>query len=144
MSDLPSFYFQTRFCPSAPVLQLPKTFAIITAGPTTGEVWSEEEIQIQAQRLKRVLKQRDVWYVELTGYSPTDEHAEPGWAVELNFDEACTLGLCFRQHAIYWVVDDELFVSLCGSARVCVPVGSFREQLDRGPEWNALSGAKPI
>ena len=95
MSSLPDVYFQTRFRSSAPVLQWPKAFAIITAWPTTGEIWSEEEIQIQAKRLQEVLEQRNAWRVELTGYSPENGHAEPGWAVELNFDEACTLGLCF-------------------------------------------------
>ena len=129
-NGMPDIYFQTRFRSSAKVLQWPKAFAIITAWPTTGEVWSEEEIQIQAKRLQEVLEQRNVWRVELTGYSPADGHAEPGWAVELNFDEACTLGLCFRQHAIYWIVADQLFVSLCDSERKCIEVGSFREQLD--------------
>jgi len=76
------------------------------------------------------LEQRETWRVELTGYSPENGHSEPGWAVELNFDEACTLGLCFRQHALYWVVEDQLFVSLCDSERKRIEVGSFREQLD--------------
>ena len=86
MSSLPDVYLQTRFRSSAPVLQWPKAFAIITAWPTTGEIWSEEEIQIQAKLLQEVLEQRNVWRVELTGYSPTDGHSEPGWAVDLNFD----------------------------------------------------------
>ena len=131
MSSLPDVYFQTRFRSSAPILQWPKAFAIVTAWPTTGEIWSEEEIQIQAKRLQEVLKQRDAWRAELTGYSPEDGHAEPGWAVELNFDEACTLGLFFRQHALYWVAEDQLFVSLCDSERQPVLVGSFRDKLDR-------------
>ena len=60
----------------------------------------------------RCLEQRDAWRVELTGYSPNDSHAESGWVVELSFDEACTLSLCFRQHALYWIEEDKLFVSL--------------------------------
>ena len=130
MSSLPDVYFQTRFRSSTPVLQWPKAFAIVTAWPTTGEIWSEEEIQIQAKHLQEVLEQRETWRVELTGYSPEDGHAEPGWAVELKFDEACTLGLCFRQHALYWVVEDQLFVSLCDSGRQPALVGSFRDKLD--------------
>ena len=130
MTSLPDVYFQTRFRSSAPVLQWPKAFAIITAWPTTGEIWSEEKIQIQAKRLQEVLEQRETWRVELTGYSPENGHAEPGWAVELNFDEACTLGLCFHQHALYWAVEDQLFVSLCDSERQPVLVGSFRNKLD--------------
>ena len=131
MSSLLDVYFQTRFRSSAPVLQWPKAFAIITAWPTTGEIWSEKETQIQTKCLEEVLEQREAWRVELTGYSPEDGHAEPGWAVELNFDEACTLGLCFRQHALYWVVEDQLFVSLCDSERQPVLAGSFRDKLDR-------------
>ena len=49
---------------------------------------------------------------------------------ELNFDEACTLGFYFCQYAIYWIVKDKLFVSLCDSERQCVEVRSFRNQLD--------------
>ena len=131
MSSLPDVYFHTRFRSSAPVLQWPTDFAIITAWPTTGEVWSEKETQIQAKLLQEVLEQREAWRVELTGYSSKDGHAEPRWAVELNFDEACTLGLCFHQHALYWVVEDQLSVSLCDSERQPFLVGSFRDKLDR-------------
>lgn len=62
----------------------------------------------------------------LTGYSPTTVHAEPGWAVEMPWDEACDLGLRFKQDAIYSVRGDELTVTFCDHRRGLVPVGAFR------------------
>ena len=39
----------------------------------------------------------------ITGYDPATGHAEPGWAIEIGFDEAVDLGLRFQQDAIFWV-----------------------------------------
>ena len=58
----------------------------------------------------------------VTGRSPTGDHAEPSWAAELPFDEACDLGLKFKQTAIYHVCDDQLSVSYCDQRRKFVPV----------------------
>ena len=128
----PEYYFCTRFQLARPVAHWPDSFAIITAWPTTGERWPDAEIQKQVQRLKEVLEQRNCWRVEITGYSPIDQHAEPGWAVDLTFDEACTLGLSFRQHAIYWVKAEHLYVSCCDEQRAPYAVGHFHERLDSG------------
>lgn len=123
-------YFQTRFRVGFPLPDLPREFAIITAWATTGEVWTPAHNLAANRHLEAILANRGVWYVPLEGYSPASGHAEPGWAAELAFDDACNLGLQFLQDAIYFVRDDALLVSRCD--RQCAPVyvGRFRERLE--------------
>jgi hypothetical protein len=68
--------------------------------------------------------------VRITGFSPHSGHAEPGWAAEIPFDEACNIGLRFRQDALYHILDDDLSVSYCDGRRQRIPVGSFRERVE--------------
>ena len=122
-------YFETRFRTPERVPSWPEAFAIITAYATTGESWSDSENLDADLRLQAELV--GVWHERITGYSPTTGHAEPGWAVDLAFEDACDLGDRFRQDAIYWVRSGELFVSRCDDRRALVRVGSFPERLDR-------------
>lgn len=119
-------YFETHFKRQMPWEDWPPEFAIITAYATTGEVWTDSENKAADRRLKAVLQQQGSWLRRLTGYSPVTGHAEPGWAVNLNFEAACNLGQQFRQDAIYYVVDNVLYVSFCDQRRAQIPVDSFR------------------
>lgn len=121
-------YFETRFRTPATVPSWPEAFAVITAYATTGESWTESENRRADLRLRAELG--GVWRERITGYSATTGHAEPGWAVDLRFDEACDLGARFLQDAIYWVRSGELFVSRCDERRSLERVGSFLERLD--------------
>ena len=78
----------------------PAEFAIITAYASTGETSTSLENESADKQLEADLRRRRCWMQRLTGYSPATGHAEPGWAVELDFDTACDLGLRFRQDAI--------------------------------------------
>lgn len=69
------------------------------------------------------------WLRRLTGYSPSTGHAEPGWAVEVDFVTACDIGHRHHQDAIYYVDGDELYVSYCDARRRRVPVGGFRARV---------------
>lgn len=122
-------YFETRFRTPEPMRSWPAAFAIVTAHATTGISWSAEENEWADVRLRAALG--DLWHVRITGYSPTTEHAEPGWAVPLPFHEACDLGVRFHQDAVYLVESDDLFVTYCDARRALVRVGSFMERLDR-------------
>jgi len=125
-------YFETHFRQddgSPKIQRWPERFAIITAWATTGEHWSEVENVSADQQLKEELQRRSTWCRRLTGYSPQTGHAEPGWAVELDFDTACDIGHRYRQDAIYYVEGDELYVSYCDQRRSRVPVGPFRTRL---------------
>jgi hypothetical protein len=123
-------YFEARFLVEELLPKWPDEFAIITAYATTGETWTREENEAADRRLHEALARRSPFLVRITGYSPTTGHGEPGWAAVLPFDEACDVGLQFRQDAIFWVSGDDLSVTYCDERRALVPAGSFRERLD--------------
>lgn len=129
-------YFQVRFRTGEREGSWPDAFAILTAYATTGEVWSQAENREADRRLGELLRRRQragetAWAPRrVTGFSPATGHAEPGWAVDLPFEEACDVGLRFRQDALYWVEDDALHVSFCDHRRAPVLVGSFRNRLE--------------
>ncbi len=123
-------YFETRYRLDAPNSDWPENFAIITAYATTGEIWTDDQNQSADRALENELRNSDHWLQRLTGYSPTSGHAEPGWAVEIPWMEACAIGLRYKQHAIYFVSGEELQVTLCDDHRELVHVGKFIERLD--------------
>jgi hypothetical protein len=122
-------YFETHFRTPAPIPDWPPEFVIITAHATTGQRWTTAENESADRRLTEELQRRGAWFARITGYSPRTGHAEPGWAVVLPFDEACDLGLRYRQDAIYHVSGDTLSVSSCDGRRKLVTVGPFRERV---------------
>lgn len=132
-------YFRTRFrirCAVTDELWLPE-FGMISAYATTGERWSDERNQAADQKLEAELRSRSVWLRRIVGYSPTSGHAEPSWAVGVPYEEACELGLQFRQDAVYHVRGGTLYVSYCDDRRRLIPVGGFRERLDAAEESGA-------
>lgn len=126
-------YFEVRFLVEEPLPEWPDAFAIITAHATTGEAWTREENEAADRRLHEALVRRSPFLVRITGYSPTTGHAEPGWAAVLSFDEACDLGMQFRQDALFWVSGDDLDVTHCDVRRALISVGSFRQRVDLSP-----------
>ena len=127
-------YFETHFKHSEPINDWPEQFAIITAYATTGEKWTASENEAADRALEIDLFQRSKWVRRLTGYSPSTGHAEPGWAVPMDFNAACNIGKKYRQDAIYYVRRDTLCVSYCDSRRSLVEIGGFRARVHReGP-----------
>jgi hypothetical protein len=124
-------YFETHFIAADGPHDWPEQFAIITAYATTGDVWTDQQNEAADQALEGELRNTGRWVQRLTGYSPTSGHAEPGWAVKMPWDEACDVGLRFKQDAIYTVNGDELSVTLCDHRRGLVPVGGFRARVSR-------------
>ena len=122
-------YLKTQFRTQESVELWPQEFVIVTAYATTGTQWPPEQNEAADRRLESELRGRGGWLVRLTGFSPSTGHAEPGWAFEMPFEEACDLGLRYLQDAIYHVTGDELSVSFCDDRRKLVPVDSFRERL---------------
>lgn len=122
-------YFRVRFRTEDAVDDWPDSFAIITAFATTGETWTDAQNSEADARLEGILKNKAEWVKRVTGYSPETGHAEPGWAVQLEFDEACSVGLEFKQDAIYFIRAGDLFVSRCDSSRLLNLVGVFFERL---------------
>lgn len=124
-------YFKTNFAVADPSAEWPDEFAIITACATTGEQWPEEMNKLADVCLEKQLRSNGGLIRRITGYSPETGHAEPGWAVEMTWQDACDLGSKYLQDAIYFISGDELCVSFCDSRRALMPVGTFRERLTK-------------
>ena len=122
-------YLETHFSAADGLQAWPEQFAIITAYATTGEAWTDEQNEAADQALKAELQATGRWMRRITGYSPTTQHREPGWAVAMDWQEACDLGSRFLQDAIYAVHGDALAVTFCDQRRQLLPVGTFRERL---------------
>jgi Protein of unknown function (DUF3293) len=132
-SKIAPAYLETHFRQERSLVDWPEQFAIITAYATTGEVWTAEGNESADRALAGGLRASGRWHERITGYSPSTGHAEPGWAVEMDLQEACDLGLRYLQDAIYFVSGDELWVSLCAEPRERVLVGGFRQRLHNNP-----------
>ena len=119
-------YFETHFR-GVDIDSTIRDFAIITAYATTGEQWTDER-NVQADRTLQERLQADGTLLgQMTGYSPSTGHAEPGWATATGFEDACDLGIEFKQDAIYYVRDETLYLSFCDEEkRELVEVGPFQ------------------
>jgi hypothetical protein len=62
------------------------------------------------------------------------QHAEPGYAAALEFEEACKIGARFKQDAIFYVSSGTLFVSHCDHRRSLKPITQFAKRADLEPE----------
>jgi hypothetical protein len=122
-------YFETRFIRLEVREVWPAEFAIITAYATTGEIWPELKNRAGDQQLEDELRRQHRWLRRLTGFSPSTGHAEPGWAVDVGYQTACDIGQCYKQDAIYYVIQDTLYVSFCDQRRTLLAVGGFRARL---------------
>ncbi len=122
-------YFETLFRRETSWGDWPQEFAIITAYATTGETWTDARNRQADQQLEAELRERSVWVRRLTGYSPSTGHAEPGWAVKMEFTEARSLGRKYLQDAVYFVSGDTLAVSFSDVRATPVVVGPFRARV---------------
>lgn len=123
-------YFDTRFKLGLPLTELPDSFAIITAHATSGEVWTAEDNKAASEALRAELERGGQLIGTITGYSPVTNHAEPGYAAALKFEEACKIGARFKQDAIYYVGSGTLFVSHCDHRRNLKPITQFSKRVD--------------
>ena len=126
-------FLETQFKVEAPGMDdWPAEFAIITAYATTGETWTDERNAEADRHLESRLRARGGFLRRITGYSPTGDHAEPGWAVEMGWEEAAVLGDEFLQEGVYAVTGDDLWVTYCDAPRRgLVLVGPFRERVTK-------------
>jgi hypothetical protein len=123
-------YFDTRFKLGLPLAELPDSFAIITAYATTGEVWTAEDNKTACEALRAELERGGQFIGTITGYSPETNHAEPGFAAAIPFEEACKIGVRYKQDAIYYVSSGTLFVSHCDHRRNLKPITQFSKRID--------------
>lgn len=133
-------YLETRFLAENQPADWPVEFAIITGYATTGETWSDEENRAADDALRQELEEMDGAVSRITGYSPTTLHQEPGWAAVLPWKTACDVGARYRQDAIYYVTNDDLWVTYCDERQQLQRVGPFRERVSR---MTRDKGSKP-
>ena len=122
-------YLNTHFSTEEEINDWPNEFAIITAYATTGEDWPAQQNNSADAALEQKLKDNFGWVKRVTGYSPQSGHSEPGWAVNSGWSQACTLGVQFKQDAIYSVSNNVLSVSYCDDRRKEVYVGTFLDRV---------------
>ena len=122
-------YLETRFISREGLDGWPEQFVIITAFATTGETWTDGQNEAADQSLEAELRGTGRWMRRVAGYSPTTQHREPGWAVAMDWEEACDVGMRFLQDAIYVINGDALAVTYCDARRELQPVGNFLERL---------------
>lgn len=123
-------YFETRFRSESRYESWPDEFAIITAYATTGHTWSPDRNIEADKRLKDHLLASSACIRRLTGYSPSSDHAEPGWAVEISLSEALRIGREFRQDAIYQIRSGDIWVIRCSEPNDVFFVDKFLSRLD--------------
>jgi type I restriction system adenine methylase HsdM len=127
--EIHAAYGETHFSTPDHVMEWPDAFAIITAYARTGESWTDQQNRAADAALESALCQKTHSVHRITGYSPTTRHAEPGWAAAVTFEEACELGLRFKQDAVYYVQKGTLHVSHCDQVRKLLPIGLFLPRL---------------
>ena len=123
-------YFGVRFRIPQPVKDWPPCFAILSGYATTGEVWTTERNEGADRALGEALKKRGGWLQRITGFFPDTGHAEPGWAVGIDYENAQELGLRFHQDAIFLVSGNRVWVSTCGVDRCRAEIGAFDERFE--------------
>lgn len=124
-------YGEVRFKVPRRPARWPQCFATITGYATTGETWTDAKNKKADAKLKAFLKKLGVKSFRITGYSEKEHnHAEPGWGVALSFDDACDIGLLFKQDAIFYIINNTLFVSYCDQRRALIKVGPFLSRVD--------------
>lgn len=122
-------YFKTQFRSNLEQSNLPVNFSIITAYAPTGEAWIEEQNTKANKLLKNKLSNLGIFIGEIDGYNPDTGHSEKGFVAEIGWQEACDIGVEFKQDAIYFVSGEELFVTYCDDRRELMGVSSFFDRL---------------
>jgi hypothetical protein len=122
--------FSTVFDVELPSGCLPAHWALVTAFARTGTVRRfAEEVEADA-RLAAELDKLGLRRWRVTGRSPAGDHAEPGWGVACELSVARDIGQQFDQAAIFWVLDDVLWVGECGVGVSGVRVGQLGPKLN--------------
>ena len=88
--------------------ELPKTCAIITACNPRGEVVSTERNSKLNQQLRAAIE--PFQYRTIVGCSLDLSHREPSFAVNCPQAKALELARQFKQNAIYWLENGELYL----------------------------------
>lgn len=120
-------YRTVRFLlPNSGTSPLPETFAVVTACNPHGRILNEQENRKRVEALRQLLTATPFPFFAVTGCSPDQSHAEPGFGIVCGLEDALELATVFDQEAIYWIEG--------GWLDLVHRSGSPRERLDH---WKA-------
>lgn len=130
-NNLLKWYFQTKFELPIKPTQYPKQCAIITAYNPMNQLLSDYENTTRNKILAEELQQKYDWVYQINGFDEATDHKENGFMFNCNsLYEACKLGEKYSQDAIYYVLDNILYVSKCAkNQRKLVKVGDFLSRI---------------
>jgi hypothetical protein len=133
-SQLKPEYLDTFFKGPIPQGGWPDYYAIVTACNPDGQDVDDATNRKATHALEETIDERGVRYGPMTGGSVDGGHQEFGYLVECDLTSALKLGADYKQEAIFWIEDGNLFVVNC-------PDGSNKQFVDT---WEArYKGADP-
>jgi hypothetical protein len=116
--------------------ELPSSFCIVTAWNPDGQSDLPGRNQQRDQALAERLDELSLPRVRITGMSPDESHAEPGWAIACSLDRGLELGREFKQEGIYQVIEGELLLAN-GATGEATSLGPFAPRV-RDPRKRRL------
>ncbi|MBK2356701.1 DUF3293 domain-containing protein [Francisella hispaniensis] len=131
--DLCQWYFKTFFEIPVKPNKFPQQFAIITAYNPLNQKLTNQENIFRNILLKHHLIRKYNWVYQINGFDKTTLQKENGFMFNAeSLDSACELGQEYSQDAIYYVIDDILYVCKCEPAqRKLVEVDKFLARVCR-------------
>ena len=130
-SQMCEWYFKTVF--EVPLIpkKFPNQFSIITAYNPLNNLLSSNDNIARNEILNKELVANYSWVYQINGFDKETEHKENGFMFDAkSLDSACDLGEKYSQDAIYFVIDDILYVSKCSkNLRKLIEVGSFLSRI---------------
>lgn len=103
------------------------SYAVITAWNPYSNLRSKEENCISNHKLEKQLNH--VKYVPVTVGDQAFEWFEESYAAELTPKAAIALANQYQQNAIYYVIDDELYLIACANPEVMHKLGAITPRL---------------
>lgn len=103
------------------------SYAVITAWNPYSNLRSKEENCISNHKLEKQLNH--VKYVPVTVGDQAFEWFEESYAAELTPKAAIALANQYQQNAIYYVIDDELYLIACANPKVMHKLGAITLRL---------------
>lgn len=117
-------YQRTQFQWHEPPLNR-RSFVILTAHNPKGQRRSNLANAFAHSTLVRQLRVRRWPYSVISGMSPDASHSELSLAVACSLSQGVCMAQRFKQHAIYWIKQDKLYLVAVLNGKPMVSMGSF-------------------